>query len=469
MRSLRSQLLLGTVLATTAVLLFAGGVLYALVRQTLWAQFDQALAAKARSLASLVEQDEDGLESELLDAPLPEFAVGGHPEYYQIWLPDGSVFARSPSLKGRDLERPPDASDRPAFRTTRLPNGEPGRIVSTCLVPRREVGDRRADPAVTLSLVVGRETVTLQSTLARVRALLAAVCLGAVSLSAGLLIWIIQRRLRPVARLGRQIAGLDADDLSARVSAAGIPRELSPLADRLNELLTRLEAAFERERRFTGDVAHELRTPLAGLRAKLELALSRERGPDTYRTAMRDCLEIDLEMQRMVENLLHLARADAGQLELRRESVDVREIIRSCWEPLAAKAEMRRVRVHWQLNGPGTVETDRDKLRLVVQNILDNAVAYVNDGGQIAVSVPTKSGVIELAVSNSGCRLSPGDVGRVFDRFWQADASCHAGDYAHCGLGLPLCRAVMDRLGGEIMASASAPGTFTVVLRVPIR
>jgi two-component system sensor histidine kinase QseC len=445
----------------------AGGVLDTLVRRTLWSEFDEALAARARSLASLVEQDEDGLECELLESPFPEFAVGDHPAFYLIRLPDGSVFARSPSLEGQDLEAPVGASNGPVFRTTRLPNGEPGRLVGMRFVPRRDGDALQTDPPAVLTLVVGRETASLRTTLARLRALLVGVCLGAVSSSAGLLAWIVRKRLRPVARLSEQIAALDANDLSVRVSGQGMPRELAPVVDCLNDLLGRLDAAFRRERRFTGDVAHELRTPLAGLRAKLEVALSRERTGDTYRTTLRDCLEIDLRMQGTVENLLQLARADAGQLEFHRQHVDIRSLVHTCWQRLDERARARGVQIDWQLTEPGVVETDRDALQLVIQNILDNAVAYVDDGGWVGVSVSAANGAVELAVCNSGCRLSPEDVPRVFDRFWRADPSFRTGEDGHCGIGLPLCRALTDRLGGRIDASASAEGVFTLTLRLP--
>jgi two-component system heavy metal sensor histidine kinase CusS len=467
MKSLRLQLLLGTALGTTAVLLVSGGVLYALISRVLRADFDDALAAKARSLAALAELDEDGLEFELAAASLPEFAAAERAEYYQVWLPDGVVFARSPSLGNGDLEQIAGTSDAPAFRTVRLPDGRPGRTVGLTFVPRLEYEDGHASTALTVTLVVAREVSGLEATLARVRGLMIGVGLFAVALSAGLLAWLVHRKLRPIARLSGQIAQVGESDLSKRIGEAEIPSELAPVVNRLNDLLARLEAAFERERRFTGDVAHELRTPLAGLRAKLELALSRERAPEVYRNAMSDCLEINLQMQRMVENLLHLARADAGQLEIHHEPVDVSELARECWKPLEEKALARGLRVEWRLNAPGPVETDRDKLRLVIQNILDNAVVYTNDEGQITVSMSAENGAVVLAVNNTGSSLPPHDRQRVFDRFWRADPSRRQANETRCGLGLPLCKALVEQLGGTIAATASAAGVFTITVRLP--
>lgn len=466
MRSLRSQLLVGTALGTTAVLLVSGAVLYALISGALWAEFDESLASKARSLAALAEQEGDRLDFEPDEAPLPEFEPSDRAELYQVWLPDGTVLSRSPSLLGADLERIAGPSEAPAFKTGQLPDGRPGRLVGLTFVPRQANDEGGPNSPITVTLVVGRGIGGLQATLARVRGILIAVSLAAVALSAGALAWVVRRGLRPIDRLGNQIADVGAGDLSARIDAAGVPRELSPVVDRLNDLLARLDAAFQRERRFTGDVAHELRNPLAGVRSKLELALSRERRPEAYREALGDCLDINLQMQRMVENLLHLARGDAGQLELRPETVDLSELVRECWEPLEGKARARGLSVGWCLDHLAQVEADRDKLRLVLQNILDNAVTYTNDGGSISLSTAPEDGIVELTVSNTGSRLPPDDVVHVFDRFWRGDASQRASD-GHCGLGLSLCKTLVGRLGGSIEAGATVDGTFTIKIRLP--
>jgi two-component system heavy metal sensor histidine kinase CusS len=468
MKSLRVQLLVGTALGMTAVLIVSGAVLYALISGTLRSEFDASLGARARSLMALAEQDEEGMEFELTEVSLPEFEPSERAEYYQLWLSDGTAFARSPSLLNGALDQFGGTSDSPAFRTVRLPDGRPGRLVGVTFVPRQEHEDSRANPAMTVTLVLGRDIVGLRATLARVRGILIGVCLVAVALSAGVLAWVVRWRLQPVDRLSQQIAEVREDDLSARVSVAGIPNELSPVVDHLNDLLARLDAAFQRERRFTGDVAHELRTPLAGLRSKLELALSRDRDAKSYQEALRDCLEIDLQMQRMVENLLHLARADAGQLEIRHERTDLAEVIRECWKPLEEKANARGLNVEWKLDDRDTLMTDRGKLRLVIQNILENAVTYANDQGQLSVAMSVQNSATVVTVSNTGSSLRSEDVDRVFERFWRADSSCRDTDEeARCGLGLPLCKSVAEQLGGSIYATGNDSGMFTITIHLP--
>ncbi len=466
---------MGTALGMAAVLLVSGAVLYALINRTLRAEFDDSLVARARSLIPFAESDHGRLEFELDEVSLAEFEPSDHAEYYQIWWPDGSVFTRSPSLDGADLDRVAGEVGVPVFRTVQLPDGRPGRVVGVAFVPRQEPegglepgpGGSNGTP-IELRLAVARDTVGLHATLATVRGLLIGVGVVAVFLSAGSLAWIVRHSLRPVDDLSRQIADVGESDLSTRIAVAGIPRELSPVVDRLNDLLVRLDAAFQRERRFTGDVAHELRTPLAGLRATLELALSREREPAAYQAALSDCRKISLQMHRMVENLLHLARVDAGQLEIRREAVDLAILVRDCWEPLAAKASARGLQVEWRLQTPGEVETDGEKLRLVVQNILDNAVTYADDKGHISLSTVAGNGVVVLRADNTGSRLLAGDVSHMFDRFWRGDASCGGINEGHCGLGLSLCKAIVGQLGGSIAGTSTAEGLFTITVRLPL-
>ena len=468
MNSLRLRLLLGTALGTAAVLVVSGVVLYALISRTLWAEFDAALATKACSLAALAEQDEDGLELEPTEVSLPEFEPGDRAEYYEFWLPDGSVFTRSASLGNGDLPCFAGALDAAAFETARLPDGRPGRLVGMTFSPRRDRGGAGLGPPITLTLVLARDAIDLQATLTHLRVTLVGVCLATVAASAGVLAWIVRSSLRPVEHLSEQIARINDVDLSARIDGSDTPSEMTPIVDRLNDLLARLDAAFQRERRFTGDVAHELRTPLAGLRSKLELALARHRDPAEHVSTMEDCLAINLQMQRTVENLLHLARADAGQLEVSRERVNVSEVVLECWKALAEQASSRRVTFESRFVEHDALETDRASLRLVLQNVLENAVLYTNAGGHIKLTTAVEDGAMTLAVGNTGCTLSDDDVGRVFERFWRGDASHHGRGENHCGLGLPLCRAVLGRLGGTIEATVDAAGVFTVTVRLPL-
>ncbi len=466
MRSLRSRLLLGSAVGTIALLSAAGLVVYLLVRARLTAQFDGALAATARSLAYLAEQEHGEIDLEFTELPIEEFRRGERAEYFQVWLPDGTVLARSPSLGQAELHSVAGPLDDPAFAAVVLPDGRRGRTVGVRFHP--QVEERRSDAdAVSdapLTLVVARETRDVDDALAYLRLLLVGVGAAAVVLSLAILAGVVRSGLRPVDDLADRIADLGEDDLATRIDVPNAPAELTPVVDRLNELLDRLNQAFAQQKALTADVAHELRTPLAGLQSTLEVALSRERDSAAYRSSMADCLEICRQTQRMVDSLLCLASIDAGQATVHAESVCLQDVLQECWRPLADQARARGLNVDWRVDENLALDTDRDKLRLVLANVLDNAVSYAADGGRIEIAAASpQDGTVEVSVSNTGSSLSDQEIEHVFERFWRADEA-RAATGVHCGLGLSLCKQLMHLLGGSISAESASEESFRIIL-----
>ncbi|HOW18356.1 MAG TPA: HAMP domain-containing protein, partial [Phycisphaerae bacterium] len=245
MRSLQGRLLLGTAIASAVMLLAAGMVLYLLVRLALVAEFDAVLAAKARALGTLVEQDGDKVDFEAENVAMPEFERANRPEYFELWLEEGSVLARSKSLRGGHLSRIDGPPGVPVFQWTLLPDGRCGRLVGVTFTPRQENNDgepgRPARPRE-VTLVVARETAGIDRTLARMGGLLAGVGAAAILVTLGVLALVVRRGLRPAKRLAAEIGRLGETDLGTRIESAGAPAELTPVIQRLNDLLARLEA-----------------------------------------------------------------------------------------------------------------------------------------------------------------------------------------------------------------------------------
>lgn len=479
MRSLRAQVLLGAGAAAAGVLFGSGALLDALVSRALRAEFDEALAARAGALAELVEVDDDGISFELAEHARPAAAPEVEADVYELRLSDGTLLARSPalgesSLAGAPIATRAGAPSAPAFHTIAIAANDKGgaaaralRVTVRSIVPRNERSSAAAGGESLVTLAVGRDTALLEIAIAQVRRILLSVSGVGLLLTLIALAWAVTRGLRPVGGLSRRIASIGAAQLGARMPATALPRELRPIAEGLNGLLARLEEAFARERRFTGDAAHELRTPLAGLRAKLELALSRERDGAAYRAALSDCLEIGLQMQRTVEGLLQLARTEAGQIEFTREPVDVAALLHACATSREPRAAARGLQLECRLPGAMVVETDRELLRIVIENLLDNALVHVPPGEQVVVSAAVEPHALEIAVANGGCRLSTDQLSHIFERFWRADPSSRSGEEPHSGLGLALCRAIIAQLGGEISAVIDAAGRFVITTRVP--
>jgi two-component system sensor histidine kinase QseC len=463
MRSLRARLLAGMVAGMVGLLILFGVVVYAAVHRSLVDGFNASLAVTAKAVAGQIEQKGQKLKFEYDDLKMPEFERKDNPEYFEIWQDDGKVLARSPSLGTADLPRLSGSVAAPGFQALTLPNGRPGRAAGLESTPRMEdqdedAGESRGDRASGLPakaqrvlVVTARESGELESQLLRLRWILLGGSGGAILLSLLVAAAVVRRGLRPMNSLAAQIADIRADHLQARVARQGMPAEMTGVVRRLNDLLERLQAAFERERSFTADVAHELRTPLAGLRSTLEVAMSRDRSAGEYQEALGDCLAVGKRMQSMVDNLLMLARLDAGQVKLNPQPVRLAELVDSCWRYFSDKASARRIVFENALPPNLTCTADREMLSLVVSNVLANAAEYANDGGRIRVS-PSGSDRPELTFSNTGWRIGQEEVAHVFDRFWRADPS-RGGQGVHCGLGLALVQRAMNAMGGRATAS----------------
>ncbi|MEK6674538.1 MAG: ATP-binding protein [Planctomycetota bacterium] len=465
MPSLQRRLLFGTALGTTLVLLVAGIGLHAMVRAALFQEFDNALRDKATTLAALIEQDGDRIELEFTEADMAEFTRSDRPQYFQVWLRDGTVVERSHSLGQANLLSAEVVMSDAAIREVKLRDGRRGRVVTVLLAPR--LSDETSPDAVAKSLTfaLARDVADVEATLAKLMLVLVLVGVLATVTSLGVLRWVVRIGLKPIDRIAREISEIDERRLAALLDGSKAPRELQPIVARLNDLLQRIDKAFVREKTMTADVAHELRTPLSGMRTTLEVALSKERDPASYQVTRHDTLSICKWMQTVVENLLALARLDAGNDPIRREPADIAQLLHDAWQPFGDKSGERQLRVHWEVEPGLSAITDSDKLRLVFNNVLGNAAHHTNSGGIIRVEATRVNGEARIRVSNTGSRVSTEEVERVFDRFWRGDLS-REGAGVHCGLGLSLCRTLVERLGGSIMAESSAGGFFTIAIRL---
>ena len=272
--------------------------------------------------------------------------------------------------------------------------------------------------------------------------------------------------LAPIDRITRVARKITAEDLTQRIADDDLPDdEVGRLAHTFNEMIARLDEAFQRQRQFTADASHELRTPLTAARGQIEVALQRDRSPEEYREVLgRVNSEVD-RMIRLISSLLTLARADAGQLPINREPVSLRELASAAVEQVRPAAEAKHIEITITPREDITLPADQDLLLQLLLNLLDNAVKYVPDSRSVAVSWRREDGFAEIVVSDTGDGIPPEHLERIFDRFYRAESS-RTGSSA--GLGLSICRWIAEAHGGSITA-ASAPGsgaTFTV--RLPL-
>jgi heavy metal sensor kinase len=290
----------------------------------------------------------------------------------------------------------------------------------------------------------------------------------ALAIVASVLAWLLSgAALRPVENLRRQTSLITEGDLAKRLPVPDTGDEIATLAATLNDMLARLEEAFERERRFVDDASHELRTPLGILKTELDLALRRSRTKEELEAALLSASEESERLNRLAEDLLVLARADRGKLPLKRETVNVELLLRRVTERFGSKARAQDVSL--EVSAPTGLAIDVDPLRMqqAIGNLVANALAHTPRGGRIAVvALPDSGKDLVLAVSDSGAGFPTAFIKDAFDPFTRADAGRSRGA-GGAGLGLAIVKSVAEAHGGSVAAANRPKGGAVVTLRIP--
>ena len=265
------------------------------------------------------------------------------------------------------------------------------------------------------------------------------------------------RAIQPVSAILEEVRRIQSPGEGRRITAFARTREFNELVVVLNEMLDRLEGAYDAERRFTADASHELRSPLTAIRGTLEVALRRDRDAEFFERSIRSVLEEVHHMQDLVNDLLVLARQDAGVLKLRQQAVDCREMIESVKNTLSGSADEKGVTIDTSGILPQKMFVDPQMIRRVFVNLLDNAIRYSPEGGSVRISLERFDEVVRFAVQDDGPGIPEEARDQVFDRFYRSEAARTAGEGA--GLGLSIARAIVVAHGGRIWVEARDKGT----------
>jgi heavy metal sensor kinase len=278
--------------------------------------------------------------------------------------------------------------------------------------------------------------------------------------------WLSGRAIAPIARMSSTASQVSATNLSERMDLVGVDRELEELGTVLNQMLDRLDQAFQQQRRFTADASHELRTPLAVILSSTDLALSRPRSADEYRENLEKCRRAATRMRRLVESMLSLARLDARPSPAATCRVDLETVTRESLqvlEPLAAKHE---VKLESYLQ-PAVVLGHDDWLEQVVTNLVGNAITYNRQGGRVLVRLRVDGAEAVLTVEDTGPGIPPEDLPHLFERFYRVDKSRSRGAEGS-GLGLAICHNCVTRLGGTVDVHSQVGEGSCFTIRLPV-
>jgi signal transduction histidine kinase len=472
-RSIRTTLTLWYTVALAATVLAFGIAVSALEKRASYEDLDQRLRAEADLAAGLlaaelrggplIEESDDPLMASLrlnvqqrLDA-IPDWVI----------VVDSAARGVYGSAEARRLT--PLASDLLRRRVFALSQRYEAFTLQLDRSRVRWIARRvtEAGPAI-IAVAVGVPTRGLEIGPQRLVTSLLLVFPLILASAAGVGYLLSSRALRPVARIIDELEAIsDGRSLHRRLPAPHHQAdELGRLAVALNSLLARLEGSFHALRRFVADASHELKTPLTVLRAGVERAMTDSRSTPETLEALEETLAEVRRMSELVESLLTLARVDEGRMELHRESTDLVSVMHELTETIQLLGEEAGVEVTLEVPPqPVTLEVDRARLRQLLMNLGTNAVKYTPAGGRVWLTLTDGPASVSISVRDTGIGIAPGDVGRVFDRFWRADpARSRTGERPGIGLGLAISKWIAEAHGGTI-AVTSRPGrgsTFTV-------
>lgn len=439
-RSTRGRLVVTAVAIFAVALVVADSVVLAAVTAFQWQETDAVLVAQAQLLVSSAQDSNGQISFDPTDLPAE--------------TPNGiavdAALVSGNTVISQTRNQPLSNAELLSLAHKAIATGAPvsADVVDTRRVPRRAYAVPVAGANGEV-LVVSRSVIELLGFQGRTLASLLAVSIVLLIMGGALTYWLAGRALRPVRNIAGIARSISEHDLQRRVDVKVPPDELGELVDTFNSMLGRLEAGFQSMGRFTADASHELRAPLTLMRAEIESALRRGRTKEEYRRALESVQgEVD-HLARLTDQLLMLARADAGALVPAQEAVDVADFLHETgarWEPFA---ERRNVRVEISAPDSGYVEGDPALLRRVMDNLVDNAIRYTGEGTAVALRGYASNGGWNVEVVDHGPGIPAGYRTRLFSRFARPDKARSAED-GGAGLGLALSAAIARAHGGTL-------------------
>ncbi len=450
MRSIRNQLLIWLLPSFILIAILASSALYFSEKLRLETNLDNELSKLARAVKLVHNMPRNRLGGPgggrlstterinfLRDDESSEF-------YLQIWDETEQVVSKSKNLDKEELmlvRAQTQTSGNKTHYDSSFSSGENIRLYSFTILAGPLSSDKYATVAMSKSLV-NRQ---LHHFTVKVIIGSAFCCL----LLSVILIFVIKRTLTPVHKLAEQLICIEAGSLDYRLDSDVVPAEISPLVERLNQLLARLAQSFVKERQFSNDLAHELRTPLAAIRTTSEVAL---KWPEQSTIEDHQYIAESAEqLHNTIDSLLSLARIESAGQEFAFECVDIATIVTECISLKAEQIKKRRLRVTLSANNPHIIKSDPYLLRIIISNLINNAVEYAPTNTEVSINANLKDSL--LTVSNSAPNLNDNDIKAMFDRLWRKDGS--RTDKTHVGLGLSIAYTASQALSLNLIATLS--------------
>lgn len=475
--SIRSSLLIRSGIGVGLLLFALSTTIYLLVRHGMEKEMDKSILQTAALLSNQVELENGRINFEWQEGLGTNRALIDE-GLFQFWDETTGVTSRSPGLQSRNLPEFCGEGGAPLVRDILLPGSEhPARAVGLRVYPfvlpsevERMIADGKLLDTKSFPhiLVVARDVKPIRRTLSRLRWILGTGFVLTLVLGFGLIHRAIRVSLRPIDDLTAQVQERSGQNLdSALELPESLPCELTGLAEGFDALLAKVAATRLRERDFIRHAAHELRTPIAGLLATTDLAMSREREPEEQQRFLGECRNTALELGELVNRLSALAKIGNRSSSAMLESIDLSALTEDCLGRFQRAFEQKRMSCVMEHSAsPLWVAADAALCRIVLNNLLDNAVCYSPSGGEVRVELDSQSGKARLKVANPTAEL-PDDVERWFEPLFRKDTSRHD-SAAHLGIGLTLSRDAAVAMGGSLTVRKIGDRRIEFILALPL-
>jgi signal transduction histidine kinase len=460
--SLAARIVAGVILLDLLLTAILVGIGVFVTERELLSAFDVSLQGKALSVRALVRYDEENPTALVFDnTGLPPSSDAEHPDVFSVALANGTSLAHSPGWEGLPQGTRYAAGGMARFRK----DGVPFRGLELKNVDILDREDEAGVPAK-ITVLYASPVVEMRGRVFRAGLYLSAAGLALLFPMAWLTSWVMRRSLSPLNDLAGRAGGISVRqwEFAAPPRAKSVP-ELAPLSEALETLVSRLHDSFARQREFTSDLAHELKTSVAIIKSSTQVLLQRPRSAVEYESGLEGLLSDCERMESLVERMLRLARIEQLSEERKRKELPATSVLATCEAAisrLAGIAAAKQVHIALDAEGDPELRADPEDLELVWLNLLDNAVRHSTAGGTVGLRLGESSaGEALVSVEDAGTGIPTGDLPHVFERFRRGgDAK---GELSNgFGLGLAICKAIVEAYRGRIEIS-SVPGKGTSV------
>jgi heavy metal sensor kinase len=435
-----------------------GASMWLILRHNLYDLVDDGLESQVEDLKTFLgAQPKDAVPAKLREEMAATYGHEHVGDFLAVYDQSGEPIYRSRFLEQYPITRQPNPLTRPVFRTRRI-NGHYFRFLFAKLnvdgrVHTVEMGASADDAVETLQLF-------------RWYVLVFALVLLVVSTAVGS--WMSRKALAPVDALVRTARNISGTSLNRRLQTLKTGDELQRLTDTLNEMLDRIESAFQRMTQFTADASHELRTPVSLIRTEAELALRRSRTESEYKESLRQILGEAERTTQLIEQLLELARSDSGRESLTLQNVNLSEVLRgvaSSWQPVAAARDIRFASELCDLGV--SVGGDQILLRRLADILLDNAFKYTPSPGLVCLALEVRDEMAMITVRDSGVGIAPEEQEKIFKRFYRVDKA-RSREQGGVGLGLAIAEWIVLQHRGTISIESRLGEGATFRVKLPL-